>query len=45
MEFGLDEFIPCQGEYLAVQIVDRGGEENYRADHPSVIGHFLFAHD
>ena len=45
MEFRLDELIPGQREHLAVQVVDRCCDEDHRADHPPVIGHFLFVHD
>ena len=45
MEFRLDELIPGQRKYLAVQVVDRSGDKDHRADHPPVIGHFLFVHD
>ena len=39
MKLRLDELIPRQREHLAVQVIDRQGQEHHATDGPAIMGH------
>ena len=44
VKFGANEILPRQRQHLAVEVVDRCGEEQQRTYHPTIGGRFVLIH-